>query len=1243
MGTFRFSADTGGTFTDCLMAFGDRTERTKVLSSGKLRGTVTDISQMAGQWRVCAAGLPDIGAELPEDTRLVGPAGQSAQIISIHANGVILCAGNLETLKPGQLVEITTGEEAPVIGARILAARLGCGSMEGEFRMGTTRATNALLEGKGARTALIVTQGFRDLLRIGDQKRPHLFRAEQPAYVPLAECVYEIGGRMDASGRECVVLDEARLVEIADALLKRGIEAVAICLMNSWCNDQHERRAQQILHACGIQAICASHAIEPQIKYLERTRTTLVEAILNPVLSAYLDAVESRIGKGRLWVMRSAGGLSSRARFRAVDSLVSGPAGGLLGAVSVGRAAGKEAILALDMGGTSTDVSRWRGSSRLRAEVTVGDVRVLVPALPVHTVAAGGGSICGLRDGRLVVGPESAGADPGPVCYGAGGPLTLTDVHLCLGRIDINDFPIPLDIEASRSALKSLADEVGEMDLVRMGEALLTVATERMAQATRHVTLREGEDPRDYSLVAYGGAGGMHACRLAEELGIKTILLPADAGLLSAKGIHEALREALVERHLMVSLDVCMEQLEACMDALQTEAQHLLAMDGVRAERLGAPTVTIHIRLKGQEHALPVPVSDKSSIAATFEASFRNTFGYYPSKVELEVVKIQLQLGEIAPPLNLERFQGRSEAVPTSQVSAGDASVPVFDRRYLNPGDSVRGPAVLKDGFGTAFIESGWKAICGDKGTIEAKRVELVTKNTVRTGSPLERTLVLNRLEALVEDMGDQLQRTALSTNIRERLDFSCALLNTEGELVINAPHIPVHLGALGLCVRSCAGQRDWKPGDVLITNHPAYGGSHLPDVTLMTALVDTQGKCHGFLANRAHHSEIGGTRPGSMPADATCLEEEGVIIAPQWLIREGNSRLAEIEGLLRSATYPSRSVRENVIDLEAQVASLRRGSELFFNLAQQYGAETIQEYMGDLLQNAATSIRSLLDSAAIQCGSVRQELDDGHIIQVELRREGEKWIFDFAGSSLQHPGNLNATPAIVRSCVLYVLRLMVDQPMPLNEGLLDPVEIELPTCFLNPLFGEGKGSGPAVVGGNVETSQQIVEALVRLLRLMAGSQGTMNNLLFGDNSFGYYETIGGGGGAGNGFNGSCGMHVHMTNTAITDPEILEHRFPVRCNTFALRAGSGGKGRWIGGEGLVREICFLRPVAVSILGQSRVHGPCGAAGGGDGKPGRTVLIRADGTREVLKGSASLDLSTGDTIRIETPGGGAWGE
>jgi 5-oxoprolinase (ATP-hydrolysing) len=812
--------------------------------------------------------------------------------------------------------------------------------------------------------------------------------------------------------------------------------------------------------------------------------------------------------------------------------------------------------------------------------------------------------------------------------------------------MDPAGFSIPIRIEDARAALDAVLARTGDSDWQAVAEGFLQIATERMAHAIRKVSLREGEDPGRYGLVVFGGAGGLHACRLAEVLGMERIIFPPDAGILSARGIHFAPREVVLEQQCLLQLDEAVQQLPELFAGMCRGASESLLGDGIAKGKIAHPECTVFVRMAGQETGIPVAWQDGADLKAAFGEKFSAVFGYLPRRPVLEIVKLRVRTLERVLELQMEDFPGDGAAAePAGNVrgyaKGAERDIPVFAREALSTGNQLRGPAIIRDPFGTCFIEDGWIACTGSLGSIELKHCEKKQDSGISGQlANVERTLVLNRLEGLVEEMGDQLQRTALSTNIRERLDFSCALLDAEGRLLVNAPHIPVHLGAMGLCVRECVRLLKPGPGDVIITNHPAFGGSHLPDVTLLCGLYDDNGGLMGYLANRAHHAELGGRSPGSMPADAVRLVEEGIIISPRWLIRDGMDHFSEIEELLESSPFPSRAVRENRIDLEAQLAALQRGRALFEALRRDYSPQILRGYFHELYNDSAKAL--VYATAGLQGGSAIETLDDGHEIKVRIEGGAGHLLIDFEGTSPHHPGNLNATPAIVRSAVLYVLRLLVDAPLPLNEGLLDSVEIRLPPCFLNPSFPEDPGDCPAVVGGNVETSQRVVDALIRAFGLMAAGQGTMNNLLFGNESFGYYETVGGGAGAGDGFEGASGLHVHMTNTAITDPEILEQRFPVTCREFSLRNESGGKGRFKGGDGLVREILFKEDVSVSLLTQNRVCGPLGMAGGGNGAPGRQWLVRTNGLREPVAGIAQLQLKAGESIRLETPGGGGWG-
>ena len=1242
---WKLSADTGGTFTDFLAEGPDgELRRGKVLSSGRLRTRIRTVDTEGTVW-IEPIPIAETGWLKGKAVRI---AGEGAGRIVAAGTDWLRLDGDVARAHGGDILELDSGLEAPLLAMHMHLPEVVAGAAEvAAFRLGTTKGTNALLEKKGAPVALFLTAGFADLLLIRDQKRPDLFAREILREAPLYRRVFGIAGRHDPQGRELEALDGQALKQAAREALAEGCTAAAVCFLNSWRNGAHEKEAGRILREAGFERICLSSEIRPLIKYLDRTETTLVNATLSPVMDAYLDKVAEGIDGKPLWIMTSAGGLVSRDRFHAVDSLVSGPAGGVLGAVKAGRQAGLDHIIALDMGGTSTDVSRWKARLELRPHVQVGPARLLTPALPIETVAAGGGSVCSFREGRLNVGPESAGADPGPSAYGAGGPLTLTDIHLLLGRMDPEGFSIPIRMEDARRALQELLNQSGEADWQRLAEGLLVIANERMAHAIRQVSLREGEDPSRYGLVVFGGAGGLHACRLCEMLGMERIIFPPDAGILSASGIHHAPREAVIERQILADLEDGPFDPEEELLRLLGEASDQLTHDGVEPHHREAPDYTVFIRIKGQETGIPVPWRNGCRLADSFRARFESIFGYWPDHPSLEAVKLRVRLLERSRELDTESFAGKERAPPHAEVEGfvegQERRIPVYLREALEPGMRMEGPAILRDPFGTCFIEPGWTGVSGSLGSIE-----LVHSGRASRGRPptqtenVEKTLVLNRLEGLVEEMGDQLQRTALSTNIRERLDFSCALLDEAGRLLVNAPHIPVHLGAMGLCVRECVKRLNPGPGDVIITNHPAIGGSHLPDVTLLCGLFDDEGKLTGYLANRAHHAEWGGRSPGSMPADARHLAEEGVIVPPSWLIRKEKAHFDDIAKRLRESPYPSRALRENRIDLEAQLAALHRGRSLFTTLLRDYSPSRIRLYFRELYEMGRTVLTHALAERGDFTGSATTFLDDGHRIELHISSREGRLTIDFTGTDGVHPGNLNATPAIVRSAVLYALRLFVDTPMPLNEGLLDAVEIVLPECFLNPVFPPDPANCPAVVGGNVETSQRLVDALIHALGIMAAGQGTMNNFLFGNDRFGYYETIGGGAGAGDGFPGASGVHVHMTNTAITDPEILEQRFPVTCREFSLRRGSGAPGKWKGGDGLVREIRFKEPVSVSLLTQNRADGPKGLNGGGDGLAGRQFLVRKDGTREPLAGIAQLELQPGEAIRMETPGGGGWG-
>lgn len=1209
--TWMVRVDTGGTFTDGWACSPEGDEgRCKVLSSGVLR---TRIEERLGASRYRLAS--DFGAA---DGVLGGFEILGGGVVTgwEKAARVLRCTGEGDKLKAGDLLELSSGEEAPVVAARLLTSTApGEEFPTIDFRLATTRGTNALLERKGSEGVLLITEGFEDLLRIRDQRRPHLFDLNQELPAPVFERTVGVRERVSSAGEICCELDEEAVRVQIEELRKEGVQVVAVALLNSYANPVHEERLGLLLREAGIAHVSLSTELTKRVRLLPRAETAAANAYLAPVMDGFVEAVRSRVGEGSLELMTSAGFLKRADEYRPIDSLLSGPAGGVVGALAAAKAAGYQRVLAFDMGGTSTDVARLEGAPAFRYEQAIGPVRVVAPAVQIETVAAGGGSICRWRNGGLEVGPESAGADPGPACYGRGGPLTITDVNLLLECMDPAKAGIPLEVEASRMRLDELKREMvaeggrpgPDQELL---DGLREIAVERMADAIRKVSLREGYDPSEYALVAFGGAGPQHACAVAEKLGVSEILVPGDAGLLSAWGLHRSGREKIVEHQLLRSIDGMKEGWEPLLGGLVTEACEGLG-EGGRLSRL-----LFELRLLGQDAALEVGVERPVRIEELrdmFAAKYEALYGYcIPAGREVELVAVRVVARVEVEELPEEHF-GRS------QISSGRE--------------------VLQDAYRTCVLEAGWEWAEGARGSLRLVKGAGGGRE-VRWSSEVEAELFRCRFESVVEEMGELLRRTAISTNVKERLDYSCALLDAQGRLVVNAPHIPVHLGALGVCVRMVSVGREWREGDMLVVNHPGCGGSHLPDVTVVSP-VFVEGALIAFVANRAHHAEIGGRTPGSMPADALSLEEEGVVIPPTLLFAAGVDHTDELETLFRDSAYPSRMLSDNLADLAAQAAANRHGVRAVQALVSQASAEDIERNMTGLYERAARVMRAKI-AASPGRWQASDVLDDGTAICVEVEARDGALRIDFAGSGPVHAGNLNATEGIVRSAVLYVLRCWAGDDLPLNEGLLDRVEVIIPEGVLSPPFREEASRCPAVVGGNVETSQRVVDVLLAALNLQANSQGSMNNFLFGNKEFGYYETIGGGSGAGPGWNGMSGTHVHMSNTAITDPEVLERRFPVRLREFSLRKDSGGGGRWCGGDGLVREVEFLEPMTVSFLMQRRTVGPHGADGADDGLAGRQVRVGEAGEEEIMPGVCSFEVQAGERVRIETPGGGGWG-
>ena len=1289
MPSYHIAIDTGGTFTDCLATDTEgRTFRRKVLSNGTLRGSVVDQPDLRSvristNWNLSRDILRGYTFRLLWREEEVGVESfdPATQILVFNAEFPVLKnAGFL----------LTAHEEAPVLAARLVTeTALDEAFPPIQMRLGSTKGTNALLEKTGARVAFFVTKGFADLLRIGDQTRPDLFTLHTPNREPLHAQVIEVDEQISAQGEVLKPMEfsifHSQLSTATAAAL--NCNAVAICLKNAYRNAIHEQQLAVLLRE-RFQFVSVSTELSPHIKWLHRAETTVVNAYLAPIIHAYLQSIQAQLPGGTLHVMTSAGALVRANRFEPKDSLLSGPAGGVVGAATVARRAGFTKIITFDMGGTSTDVARYDGAFDYRFETTVGTARLQAPALAIETVAAGGGSICGFAGSRLFVGPASAGAQPGPACYGAGGPLTLTDVNLLLQRLNSEHFGIPIFPEHAQKCLNELLDrmesETGQRPAAeRILEGFIQIANETMAEAVRKISVAKGYDPAAYALVAFGGAGGLHACGVARLLGIRTILIPQDAGLLSAVGISEANIERFAERTVLRELSAeTWPDFQRILEQLSLEAVEAICLEGIDRQQIVVKNCLAFLRFKGQEFSLELDVTALENVAdwqELFREKYTATYGHWVEHRVIEVESLRVLAAETAVP--------------------DDSPQPEEGTKPSAESPPLKGPALLTDAFSTTYVEAGFALTrrTSDGTALIGYMNEI--NQPVRQHDPLtESELFTNRFRAVAEEMGAMLQRTALSVNVKERLDFSCALLDANATLIANAPHIPVHLGSLGVCVRRVREAIPMEPGDVIVTNHPGYGGSHLPDVTLITPVFlevqsaecfvlgqeksqnQARGTPHfapnsaliGYVVNRCHHAEIGGIRPASMPPNARNLAEEGVVIAPMYLVKNGEVRWEELRRVLTSGPYPSRAVEENLADLAAALAANRRGEQALQSLVREHGLPKIQQFMSALLNYSAGRMRARL--AQFPQGELKAEefLDDGTRLSVKIsfQSPGEPFLtasadavhsqlstfnfqltLDFTGTAGVHPGNLNGTEAIVQSVVVYVLRVLLGENVPLNEGLLASVKMLIPEdSILNPPFPPDPAQCPAVVGGNVELSQRLTDLLFKAFGVAAGSQGTMNNVLFGKPTtstsdpdyFGYYETLGGGGGAGEGFAGSSGVQQHMTNTRITDPEILEHRYPVRLHRFEIRRGSGGAGRWPGGDGLRRELEFLVPVELSVLTQNRTQGPGGMHGGEPGQPGRQVLIRADGRSESLPGIAGATLQAGDKLVIESPGGGGWG-
>jgi len=1139
-------------------------------------------------------------------------------------------------------------------------------------KMGTTVATNALLERKGEPTLLVTTRGFRDALRIGYQNRPRLFDRHIVLPELLYQVVVEADERVSAHGEVVLPLDQVALRTAMQAQFTLGLRSVAIVFMHGYRYTDHEKAARRIAQAIGFSQISTSHETSPMMKFVSRGDTTVVDAYLSPILGRYVDRVAREMPGVRLFFMQSSGGLTDAHAFQGKDAILSGPAGGIVGMARTAALAGHKKVIGFDMGGTSTDVSHYAGEFEREFETQVAGVRMRAPMMSIHTVAAGGGSVLAFDGARMRVGPDSAGANPGPASYRRGGPLAVTDANLMLGKIQPRYFPKvfgpkanePLSLAVVDKQFRALAERTG-LSAERSAEGFVNIAVQQMANAIKKISVARGYDVTRYTLQCFGGAGGQHACLVADALGMTRVFVHPLAGVLSAYGMgladQNVIREQAVERPLAAP---ALPGIVAVLDGLANAAEADLQRQQVS---LGAVRTTrrLHVRYEGSDSALlvtfpeaasPDAAQQVASIAAGFEAAYRQRFAFLMQgkAMVVEAVSVEAVIPGDAPEEPRHTMQA-PRAVPRRETvrmfSGGqwhDAALVV--REDLRSGDVIDGPAIVAEANATTVVEPGWQAQLTE---LDHLLLERVTPRSAifAAGTSVDPVLleVFNNLFMnIAEQMGLQLQNTAYSVNIKERLDFSCALFNAQGELIANAPHMPVHLGSMGESIKTVIREnaRTMADGDVFVLNDPYHGGTHLPDITVITP-VYLSGEPTFYVGSRGHHADVGGTSPGSMPPFSTRIEEEGVQIDNVKLVDRGVLREAEMIALLGSGPYPSRNPQQNMADLKAQIAANEKGVQELRKMVDQFGLDVVQAYMGHVQDNAEESVRRVI--TRLKDGAFRLPLDNGARIQVAIRVDADNRsaVVDFTGTSVQQTNNFNAPTAVCMAAVLYVFRTLVDDDIPLNAGCLKPLEVIIPAgSMLNP-------NPPAsVVAGNVETSTCITNALYGALGVLAASQCTMNNFTFGNARHQYYETISGGSPAGgerdeegrpvNGFNGTSVVQTHMTNSRLTDPEVLEFRYPVRLESYEIRQGSGGAGHWHGGDGGVRRIRFLEPMTASILSNARTVAPFGVAGGLAGAVGINRVVRADGSVEPLAHIGQAEMAVGDIFEIHTPGGGGFG-
>ncbi|AFZ45302.1 5-oxoprolinase (ATP-hydrolysing) [Halothece sp. PCC 7418] len=1169
-------------------------------------------------------------------------------------------------------------------------------------KMGTTVATNALLEHKGERVVLLITKGFRDALRIGYQNRPDIFAREIILPEMIYEQVIEVEERIDANGEIITPLNVEQVKQDLKTAYNQGIRSCAIVLMHGYRYSRHEKQIADIAKQLNFTQISVSHQVAPLMKLVSRGDTTVVDAYLSPILRRYVEQVASQLNLSnhnttQLLFMQSNGGLVDAKHFQGKDSILSGPAGGIVGAVKTSQIAGYDQIISFDMGGTSTDVAHYAGEYERNLETEIAGVRLKTPMMAIHTVAAGGGSIVEFDGSRYRVGPASAGAYPGPAAYGNGGPLTITDCNVKVGKLQPQFFPHvfgknqdePLNVETVEAKFQELTAKIGDnRPPEAVASGFIAIAVEKMANAIKKISLEKGYDVSQYTLCCFGGAGGQHACLIADALGMKRVLIHPYAGVLSAYGIGLAdirvLREQTVEAKLTSDLD-----LDSIFSPLIANAQQELSQQvnsssptipfsktnaplnkgipprvppfqtgalvrRVRGDRNITTQQKVHLKYAGTDSPLLVNYDSREAMEQEFQTLHQQRYGFVMEGKPLVVDAVSVELIYQTETLTENTIPRQRETPPqpitTVSVYLGDKwrDTPVYQREDLQPQDIISSPAIIIEPTGTNIIELGWEATVNNHGhlilTKQAEAESLTVQPTAtEKPDPVLLEIFNNLFRSIAEQMGTTLQNTSYSVNIKERLDFSCAIFDRNGQLVANAPHIPVHLGSMSESVGSLikAQQGNLKRGNVYVLNNPYNGGTHLPDVTVITPVfVDNSPSPLFYVASRGHHADIGGITPGSMPPHSTSIEEEGVLLDNFLLVEDGQFQEESLLEKLTTGKYPVRNVTQNIADLQAQIAANEKGVQELLRMVEQFSLETVQAYMFHVQKNAETAVKKVIEQ--LQEGSYRTELDTGGHIQVKISRpsnggEGCAKV-DFTGTSPQQESNFNAPAAVCKAAVLYVFRTLVDDNIPLNAGCLNPIDIIIPEgCLLNPI------PPAAVVAGNVETSQLVVDALYGALGVMAASQGTMNNFTFGNERYQYYETICGGAGAGNGFNGADAVQTHMTNSRLTDPEVLEWRFPVLVEQFSIQENSGGNGRYRGGNGVIRRIKFLEAMTAGILSGRRQFAPFGLAGGESGKMGCNAVERKDGTVEVLESTATVEMEAGDVFIVETPGGGGYGK